>query len=103
MDDRIAKELEDIKAYCERLRSDLSATNTLLLALYEMQPLAIQEKVLPLLAAKMAERERLVGQSVPPEVERAMKQMERSVERLWDEATSRHTTARKAQKPNPGA
>lgn len=84
------KEIADIKAYCERLRADLSATNALLLSIYEALPVVYQEKVLPLVAARLAAREQLSGQPLPIEVERAMEQAETSLERLWDEATAVH-------------
>ena len=68
------KDIADIKAYCERLRADLSATNALLLSVYEALPVVYQEKVLPLVAARLAAREQLSGQPLPIEAERAMEQ-----------------------------
>ena len=91
------EEIADIKAYCERLRADLSATNTLLLALYESMPVAQQEKVLPKLAAKLAEREQLAGRQLPPEVERAMERIESAVERLWNDVEATHRRSRAAK------
>ena len=91
------EEIADIKAYCERLRADLSATNTLLLALYESMPVDQQEKVLPKLAAKLAEREQLAGRQLPPEVERAMERIESAVERLWNDVEATHRRSRAAK------
>lgn len=95
------EEIKDIKAYCERLRADLSATNTLLLALFEAIPVVYQEKVLPVLAATMAQREQIAGRELPPEVEAAMERVETAVERLWKEAQAAHRRSVQAMKP-PG-
>lgn len=84
------EELQELREHIKRLRADLSATNTLLLAIYEAIPVAYQEKVLPVLAAKMAEREQLAGKVVPPEATAAMERVETAVERLWDEAQAAH-------------
>lgn len=80
----------DIKAFCRRLRADLSATNTLLFAMFGAMPKDQREKVLPALAAKMAAREQLAGRSVPPEILQAMEEVESAVERLWDDLTEIH-------------
>jgi len=84
------EELQELREHIKRLRADLSATNTLLLAIYEAIPVVYQEKVLPVLAAKMAEREQLAGKAVPPEAQAAMERVETAVERLWDEAQAAH-------------
>lgn len=98
----MSDDIKDLRESMKRLRADLSATNTLLLALYEAIPVPFQERVLPVLAAKMAEREQIAGREQPPEVEEAMELIERAVERLWKEAQAAHRRSVLAMKP-PGA
>ena len=79
------KDVADIKVFCERLRADLSATNSALLALFASVPGVYRERMLEQLARRSVQRSEYAEKLQDPAVERALEQMEAADQRVYKE------------------
>ncbi len=79
------KDIADIKAFCERLRADLSATNSALFALFASVPGVYRDRVLEQLAKRSVQRSEYAEKLQDPAVERALEQMEAADQRVYKE------------------
>lgn len=79
------KDIADIKAYCERLRADLSATNSALFALFAAVPHVYRDRALEQLAKRSVQRSEYAEKLKDPAVEQALQQMEEADQRVYKE------------------
>lgn len=78
-------DIEDIKAYCERLRLDLASTNAALFAVFAAIPSVYRDRALQRLAAHSVQRAELVAEQQDPAQEAALARLEAAEERLYRE------------------
>lgn len=79
------QEIADIKAYCERLRADLAATNSALFALFAAIPDVYRDKVLEQFAKRSVQRSSYVDAIKDPAAEQALARMEAADQRVHQE------------------
>jgi hypothetical protein len=79
------EEIADIKAYCERLRADLSATNAALFSLFAAIPGVYRDRVLEQLAKNSAQRAEFVDGLQDPRAPKALQQIHQAEERVYQE------------------
>ena len=84
-DPELKKELADIKAYCEKLRSDLSATNAALIAVFAAIPELYRDRVLEQLARRSVQRDEYAAQPIDPVAEQVLPLMAASEDRIYRE------------------
>lgn len=78
-------EIDEMRESIKKLRADLSATNAVLLAVFEAIPPVYQEKAMTQLAVLMNQREHVAEQLPDPTMQVEAERIEAATQRLWNE------------------
>jgi polyphosphate kinase 2 (PPK2 family) len=79
------QDVKELREHIKRLRADLSATNAVLLSVFEAVPAVYQEKVMTLLAERVTRQELVVEQLPDPTMQVEAERAEAAMHRLWKE------------------